>query len=683
MSSNNRKTSQLYAYVRFLLWMTVFLAAVNVAVYFQHFYAGLLMSLALILYIIIILIYYFYRRRKALGELMEYAASFSTMQTKMMESFSFPYILLDKKGAILWANDAFAEAAGEDFTGPRQLITSIFSDLSEEEIPSLKDLSETEIYYRDRIYRVEIRFITDDNRLPVFDMPDITPADLTQVLALSFFDETELRDYKGKFEDETLVPSLLYIDNYEETLETMDDVRRSIMTAVVDRKLNQYFSDADAIIRKYERDKYIVLMRNRTFLEMKKNKFSLLNEMKSLNVGNDVTVTISIGSGVNQGSYVRNLEAARISIDLALGRGGDQVVIKDGEGIQYFGGKAMAVEKNTKVKARVKAHALYEFMSVAERVIIMGHRTPDPDSIGAAIGILAAARTVHKKAYIVIDSEPPAINPLMNSLKDQGEHEAGIFIGCDRAKELTNENTVLVIVDTCNADITACPPLLKQTKSIVVLDHHRRSSSVIQNMVLSYIEPYASSACEMIAEILQYFPEPVKLKSNEADAMYAGIIVDTNSFVIKTGVRTFEAAAYLRRSGADSVRVQKMLRDDISDYLSREKVIGNAELYRGVFAVSSSSASDAEDPTVVGAQAANSLLNIRGVKASFVLTLHNGIVHISARSIDEVNVQLVMERMGGGGHLNVAGTQLADVSIEEAEQRLKEILDELIDGGDV
>ena len=686
MNENGEKTSQLFAYVKFMLLMAVFLIALNVGVYFMNFYAGLLMSLGLVVYIIIILIYYYYRKRKALQELVTYAASFSSLQTDLMEKFAFPYLLLDKNAGILWGNEEFKKLAGSDFKEVRQNVMSIFPELDPQEFPKSSKTSkpkQKEIVYKNRIFNADIRFITDNNTLPVYDMPDIRPADLTKVYAVSLFDETELREYIRKYEDETLVPALLYLDNYDETLEMLDDIKRSIMMAVVDRKLNQYFGEKDAIIRKFERDKYIVLMRNITFRALKENKFPLLSEVKSLNVGNDMTVTVSMGIGTHQNSLTKDLEAARISIDLALGRGGDQVVIKDGDGIQYFGGKTMAVEKNTKVKARVKAHALYEFMSVAERVMIMGHRMPDPDAIGAAVGINAAARTIHKKANIVIDTESPSIKTLMNTFRNNPDFEEDMFISCDTAKELITEGTVLIVVDTCNAEIVCCPELLGRTKSIVVLDHHRLSSNVIKNTVLSYVEPYASSACEMIAEILQYFPENVKLKSVEADALYAGIVIDTDNFILKTGVRTFEASAYLRRCGADSVRVRKMFREDIGDYIARERIISNVELYRKTMAISLCKDSTAVDPTVVGAQAANSLLNIKGVKASFVLTDYNNMIYISARAIDEVNVQFIMERLGGGGHINIAGCQIPGMTIEEAEIKLKEVLDEMIDGGEI
>lgn len=682
-SENSRRPSQFFAYFKFLLFMFALLVILNIAVYFRDFYSGLLMSLGLAAYLLVLVIYYFYRRRKAINELVGFAAHFSSAQTKLMEDFAFPYVILDKDASILWGNAAFIDIAGEECVQDHEEIFDVFPDFEDDFLPKAGNINEAGLIVNDRFYRLDLRFLFDKNDLDVYDMPDISHYDLKKLYAVSFFDETELREYIHKYQDETLVTALLYLDNYEETLEMLDDIKRSIMMAVVDRKLSQYFGERDIIIRRFERDKYIVMMRNKSLEELKDGKFTILQEMRNLNVGNDMSVTVSMGVGMNQGSYIKNLESARIAIDLALGRGGDQAVIKDGGSIQYFGGKAMAMEKNTKVKARVKAHALYEFMSVAERVVILGHRMPDADSVGASVGVFSAARSIGKKAYIVIDAETPSIKPIMNSFQAQPDHYAGVFINCEAARNLVDANTLLVIVDTSSTDIISCPELLNKTKSIVILDHHRISSSLIQNTVLSYIEPYASSTCEMTAEILQYFPENIKLRSIEADAMYAGITVDTDNFILKTGVRTFEAAAYLRRCGADAIRVRKMMRDDISDYLAREKVIGNAELYRDVYAISCNEDTDAEDPTVVGAQAANSLLNIKGVKASFVLTEFNGTVFISARSIDEVNVQIIMERLGGGGHINIAGAQMENVTVREAEEKLKDVLDLMIEGGDI
>ena len=335
------------------------------------------------------------------------------------------------------------------------------------------------------------------------------------------------------------------------------------------------------------------------------------------------------------------------------------------------------------MKARVKAHALKEFMDSKEKVVVMGHKIIDADSFGAAVGIYRMAKTLNKKTHIVIDNITSSIRPLIQAFEQDPDYDAHMFVNCRDAKEIADENTLVVVVDTNNPKYTECEELLYQTKTIVVLDHHRQGSDVIPNSVLSYIEPYASSACEMVAEILQYFTEGVRIRNIEADAIYAGVMVDTDNFTQKTGVRTFEAAAFLRRCGADVTRVRKMFRENMNDYRARGEAIKNAELFRDSFAISVCPSDYVESPTVVGAQAANELLNIVGVKASFVLTDYKGVIYVSARAIDEVNVQIIMERMGGGGHLNIAGCQLQGMSVDNAKMYLKRTLAAMLEGGEI
>ena len=505
----------------------------------------------------------------------------------------------------------------------------------------------------------------------------------SHLYAMYLFDETQLNEYIHKYEDETMVTGLIYLDNYDEALESVEEVRRSLLTALIDRKINKYFNDIDGLVKKFEKDKYFLVMRTRSLNELKNMKFNILEEVKTVNIGNDMAVTISIGIGANSGSYSKNSDCARIAIDLALGRGGDQVVLKDGDKILYYGGKSQAVEKNTRVKARVKAHALKEFMDSKDKVIVMGHKIIDVDSFGAAVGIYRAAKTLNKKVHIVIDNPTSSIRPLMEGFLHNPDYDAHMFLNCHEAREMTDENTLVVVVDTNKPSYTECEELLYMTKTIVVLDHHRQGSEVIRNSVLSYIEPYASSACEMVAEILQYFADGIRIRNIEADAIDAGIMVDTDNFLQKTGVRTFEAAAFLRRCGADVTRVRKLFRENMNDYRARGETIRNAELFRESFAISECPSGYVDSPTIVGAQAANELLNIVGVKASFVLTEYRGIIYISARAIDEVNVQIIMERMGGGGHLNIAGCQLESSTVQEAKDYLKDTLTEMLDGGEI
>ena len=464
------------------------------------------------------------------------------------------------------------------------------------------------------------------------------------LIALYLFDETELNRYIRQKEDEKLVTGLLYLDNYEEALNSVEEVRRSLLVALIERKLNKYFNDVDGLIKKLEKDKFILVMRQSSLEELKKKRFNILEDVKTVNIGNDMAVTVSIGIGINAPTYAQNYEYSRIAIDLALGRGGDQVVIKDRDQMIYFGGKSQHAGKNTRVKARVKAHALREFMVSKDKVVVMGHKISDVDSIGAAIGIYRAAKSLNKKAHIVVNNPTMSVRPIIENFRDNPDYDEDMFVDSDEA--------VVVVVDTNKPSYTECEELLHKTKTIVVLDHHRQGSEVIQNAVLSYIEPYASSSCEMVAEILQYFSDDIKIYNIEADAIYSGIIIDTNNFTAKTGVRTFEAAAFLRRCGADVTRVRKMFRDDVKSYRAKAEAIRHVETYKNCFAIAVCPSEGIDSPTVVASQAANELLNVDSIKATFVLTDYQGKIYISARAIDEVNVQLIMEKMGGGSHIN-------------------------------
>ena len=396
-----------------------------------------------------------------------------------------------------------------------------------------------------------------------------------------------------------------------------------------------------------------------------------------------MAVTLSIGIGMNGDTYAQNYDYARVAIDMALGRGGDQAVLKDGSRIQYYGGKSQQLEKATRVKARVKAHAMRELMETKDRLLIMGHRIGDIDCFGSSIGIFRIATALNKKAHIVINEVTTSVKPMMDRFVDNPEYPDDMFLSGAQAAELVDANTMLVVVDVNRPSITDAPELLKMVKTIVVLDHHRQSSEIISNAVLSYVEPYASSACEMVAEVLQYIADGIKIKSAEADAMYAGIVIDTNNFTNQTGVRTFEAAAYLRRCGADVTRVRKLFRDNMVDYRAKAETIASAEVYRDAFSIGECPAEGLESPTVVGAQAANELLEIKGIKASVVLTELHGVIYVSARSIDEVNVQVMMEQLGGGGHRTIAGAQLKEMTVEEAKRRVKAVIDQMLEKGDI
>ncbi|MCQ2540440.1 MAG: DHH family phosphoesterase, partial [Acetatifactor sp.] len=432
-----------------------------------------------------------------------------------------------------------------------------------------------------------------------------------------------------------------------------------------------------------EKDKYLVIMRKEAASQLKESRFDILEDVKTVSIGNEMKVTISIGMGLDGLTYAQNYEFARNAIDLALGRGGDQAVIKTPESVTYYGGKSQQVEKNTRVKARVKAHALREIITAKDTVLVMGHRMPDSDSFGAAIGIYRVAQALGRKVHIVLTDVPASISPMVDLFRDNSEYADDMLITGQQAIEMAGGNCVLVVVDVNKPSITECPELLRYCKSVVVLDHHRQGTETIENATLSYVEPYASSASEMVSEILQYIYDNIKIRPEEADCLYSGIMVDTNNFMTKTGVRTFEAAAFLRRNGADVTRVRKLFREDALSYKAKADAVSQAEIYKQDFAISVCTAEDSPNPTIVGAQAANELLNIKGIKASFVLTDYQGKIYISARSIDEVNVQVIMEKMGGGGHLSTAACQMEGVGVIEAIGALKQTIDTMLENREI
>ena len=663
------------AFMSWPLILCALLVVLNILVYITDVKAGIVVSVGILIYIGIAVVVLRCHKPFVVNDLIAFANQYDTLEKRILEELALPYAIMDMNGRLIWSNKVFAELTGKD-QFYRKNISSIFPDVTPDKLPSAgkKEISEISTQVGDRIYRLSMQRVSMGEVIAnseLFEKVDKSP----DLIAMYMYDDTELTEYIQKNEDNKLVVALAYLDNYEEALESVEDVRRSLLIALIDRKITKYFSNFDGLVKKLEKDKYFLIMRQSSLETLKEQRFHILDEVKTVNIGNEMAITLSIGIGLNAANYLQNYEYSRIAIEMALGRGGDQVVIKNGNNITYYGGKTQQVEKTTRVKARVKAQALKEFMSTKERVVVMGHKITDVDALGAAIGIYRAGRTLGKTVNIVVNDPTTSIRPLMAGYMNNPDYEPSMFVNSAQAKELVDNNTVVVVVDTNKPSYTECQDLLYMTKTVVVLDHHRRGSEVIENAVLSYVEPYASSACEMVAEILQYFSDDLRIRTMEADCLYAGIMIDTNNFTTRAGVRTFEAAAFLRRSGADVTRVRKLLRDNLESYKARAEAVRTASIYRNYFAIAKCPSEGVDSPTVVGAQAANELLNIAGVKASFVLTQYNDEVYISARAIDEINVQVMMEKMGGGGHMNIAGAQVK-ASPDEVERMLKEIIDQ-------
>ena len=675
MSDKLKLKGHMKAFMRWPLILSVLLIVLNLLVYYISIKAGIVVSVGILIYVGIAVVVLRCHRPFIVNGLIAFANQYDTLEKRILEELALPYAIMDMNGKMIWSNKVFAELTGKDQFYKKN-ISSIFPDVTADKLPvsEKKEMSEVCTQFGEKVYRISMQRVSLEEVVARSELFEKTDRKVS-LIAMYLYDDTELKEYIKKNEDDKLVVALAYLDNYEEALESVEDVRRSLLIALIDRKITKYFSNFDGLVKKLEKDKYFLIMRQSSLEALKEQRFHILEEVKTVNIGNEMAITLSIGVGLNASTYIQNYEYSRIAIEMALGRGGDQVVIKNGNNITYYGGKTQQVEKTTRVKARVKAQALKEFMSTKDRVVVMGHKITDVDALGAAIGIYRAGKTIGKTVNIVVNDPTVSIRPLMAGFMNNSDYDPSMFVNSAQAKEFVDNNTVVVVVDTNKPSYTECEDLLHMTKTIVVLDHHRRGSEVIDNAVLSYVEPYASSACEMVAEILQYFSDDLRIRNMEADCIYAGIMIDTNNFTTRAGVRTFEAAAFLRRSGADVTRVRKMLRDNLESYQARAEAVRTAHIYRDCFAIARCPSEGLDSPTVLGAQAANELLNIAGVKASFVLTEYNNEVYISARAIDEVNVQVMMEKMGGGGHMNIAGAQVK-ATPDEVEKMLKDIIDE-------
>ena len=600
---------------------------------------------------------------------------------KLLRELDLPHALLDDAGKIVWTNIAFERAIHQE-KGFHKSISALFPNITTDKFPINEEEVHYDVTYDESSYVLKMKRISLDEMATNSDIIDAEGYE-GFLIAVYLFDETALRLAINEVDSQSLAAGLIYIDNYDEALESVEEVRRSLLTALIDRKINKYIATCDGIAKKIEKDKYFIVMPKKSAQYLKEVRFDILEDVKTVNIGNEMAVTLSIGMGLDGLSYSQNYEFARNAIDLALGRGGDQAVVKTPEEIMYFGGKSQKVEKSTRVKARVKAHALKEIITGKDTVIVMGHRIGDVDSFGSSVGIYRIAKTLDRKCHIVLNDVTNSMKPLVDLFKDNPDFDQDMIINNQQAIDIAGNNVVLVVVDVNKPSITECPELLKFCKSIVVLDHHRQGTEVIENATLSYVEPYASSACEMVSEILQYIDETVKIKPEEADSMYSGIMVDTNNFMNKTGVRTFEAAAFLRRNGADVTRVRKLFREDAAEYKAKADAVSQAEIYRGAYAISVCSGDELQSPTIVAAQAANELLNIKGVRASFTFTQYQNKIYVSARSIDEVNVQIIMERLGGGGHISSAGCQFEGKTTDEAISMIKGQIDSMIEAGEL
>lgn len=594
--------------------------------------------------------------------------SVDTATKNAVLNLPFPLVIVDEEGFISWYNALFANI----FQGEYILDKRLSSYLSGVDLGRVLKSGTEEfknINIKDRYYDVHCNLI---------NLKESSTE--RNIIIMYLVEKTDFIAVRNKYNEEKTVVSLLQVDNYEEVLKDIDELAKPAVIAEIDRRIKAWASINNASIQKYSNGEYILHFTYQQLTEMEEKRFDILDSIREISSGNRIPITISIGVGVN-GKTIAELQKFSLSaLDIALGRGGDQAVVKDNDKLSFYGGKTKAVEKRTRVKARVIAYALKQLIEQSENVIILGHEMPDLDCLGSALGIYRCCKNLNKDVKIVINKVNAAIANLWNELEEDAEYNEA-FIGSQEAILSCTKNTLIVVVDVSRPGFTECRQLLEKTEKVVIIDHHRRGTEFIDNAVIAYIEPYASSTSELVTEILQYMFEKSKIKQIEAEALLAGIFIDTKNFSFQTGVRTFEAASFLRRVGADTTLTRQLFQDDMETFLTRAEVVKNATMFKNNIAISTIP-QDAKYHTLVAAQAADELLNIKGINASFVLSQISGDVFISGRSLGDINVQVVLEKLGGGGHLTVAGAQLPGISIKDGIIKIKAAIEEYLKEGE-
>ncbi|WP_100011680.1 DHH family phosphoesterase [Lentibacillus sediminis] len=641
------------------LWVIYVLSLILLAViwYFQ-WVLGLIMTLFLV-----VSFYYSVRtERTLLHETEQYISTLSHRVKKVGEEalleMPFGIILYNEDYLVEWANpymNKFAE--GDD-----SLVGDSLNQLSEALIPAINE-NKKEVWIEVGGYEFQTA-VKNEERL------------------LYLFDRTKQSELQTLYYNDQTILAIIFLDNYEEITQNMDDATKSQLNSQVTNLLNDWAGNQGFYLKRTSQERFLAVGTKEILQRLERAKFDILDEVRELNGESGNSLTLSIGVGVGNVDLPTLGDMAQSSLDLALGRGGDQVAIKDKEGkVRFYGGKTNPMEKRTRVRARVISHALKDLVRYSDNVVIMGHKSPDMDSLGAAIGILNIAKANDVDGYIVFD--PDDVDTGVYRLVEAIQNEESLwedFIDPEEAEEITGTRTLVVVVDTHRPSMVASPELLDLTDYKVVIDHHRRGEDFIENATLVYMEPYASSTAELVTELLEYQPKTLKLRMLEATALLAGIIVDTKSFSLRTGSRTFDAASYLRAKGADTILVQQFMKEDLDLYVKRAKLIERSEVFRDTVAIAKAESGKTYGHVLI-AQAADTLLTMSGINASFVISERDdGRIGISARSLGEVNVQVVMEKMNGGGHLTNAATQIEDTTLDDAEALLRDILDDYFEG---
>ncbi len=617
--------------------------------------------------VLCLMMYLIYRQRERLRgtEMMRYLQGVTLdaghSSRSSIVDFPLPTVIVRAStNEILWANDAFCEATGHWDCAPNENFRDIAPDFDTQWLADGESKYSGELKVDDNYFWVYGSIVSEQEEI---------------LLVLYFVPCTEYIHCRERYTLSRPIVSIICIDNYEELTKSATDSEKSSILAEIDRKIAQWAKDSRSLLRKYDRDKYIFVLESGDLSKLASKKFSVLDDVRTIQSRAGVVATLSIGIGSEGENFSECFHYAGVALDMALSRGGDQAVIKTKYNFEFFGGLSKELEKRTKVKSRVVANALMQLIRESSRVMIMGHQTSDMDSVGAAVGMACAVKTHGKPVNIVVRKEKSLAKELISKIENKEGNE-NLFIEPDDAMVLCDYNTLLIVVDTNRPDYVESLPLLQSINKVAVIDHHRRAASYIENFALNLHEPYASSASELVCELLQYMVQSSDVSKEEAECLLAGIYLDTKGFSIKTGVRTFEAAAYLKRAGAEMVAVKKLFQSTLDEYMQCQRVISSAKDCGGgiILAISDEDIQD----RALAAIAADSLLNIIGVRASVVAFQSENDTIVSARSFGQVNVQIVMEKLGGGGNITSAGAQLRNTSLEEAEPRLLDAISEYL-----
>ncbi len=655
---SNRKTGLYFVTGGFYI---VFIFLMGIISFFFNRYLGVA---ELLLGAVLCVVNYLYKKHseKKISEMFDrMTLHIGSEAQNALVHFPLPTLVLEQSGRIKWYNKLFSDISQQE---------QLYDKNAQEILPELVPAT---IFSEPKISPLSI-VSYGGRHFRVFGSNSKSHEKNSDIIVLYFDEITEYVAYKQKYIDEKTFECLIFVDNYDELMEAVGTSAMPQVQALIYKHINDWTAENGGVLIKYEKDKYCILFEHSKLDGFIKDKFEILSKIRSVVEGKNLPASISIGIGVDGQNIAENDEFAKSAINMALGRGGDQAVIKDREQFRFYGGNSKEYEKSTRVKARVVSFALSGLITNAANIIIMSHKDTDIDSLGAAFGVYRMCRMQEKPVHILLETYDQTVSSMLDRLELEEEY-AGVFVNVQQATARINESTLIVVVDTHKPNLLEAPQLLKKTNQIVVIDHHRRGAEFIENTALIYHEPYASSACEMLTEILQYASSKLTLTKLEAECLYAGIVIDTKNFLFKTGVRTFEAASFLRKQGVDTIAIKTMFQQDLSTYIKRATIIRDAEIFRDSIAISTYLEVE-KNMHIVIAQAADELLNIKGIAASFVLCQKEDGISISGRSLGGVNVQVILEKLGGGGHMTIAGAQLEDVSMNEAKEQLKQVIDE-------